>query len=170
MGDLRVRTTCATGQEARRLLGHNSGHTGTSVREVSGMHPGGVAKAQDDQRTLRAAHGQTGAQGASHRHASDDDVAGTRKGRLLRRMVERQRAGSHQQHEGGATWLNTRQNHGTSVDIQHRLRGVVWGGWFWIVFVLDKSAWWTLLAIVISGAQLKGSSFGIAATVQKAER
>ena len=47
---------------------------------------------------------------------------------------------------------------------------IVWGGWFWIVFVLDKSAWWTLLAIVISGAQLKGSSFGIAATVQKAER
>jgi hypothetical protein len=38
---------------------------------------------------------------------------------------------------------------------------IVWGGWFWIVFVLDKSAWWTLLAIVLSGAQLKGSSFGI---------
>ena len=40
---------------------------------------------------------------------------------------------------------------------------IVWGGWFWIVFVLDKSAWWTLLAIVIGGAQLKGSSFGIGA-------
>lgn len=30
----------------------------------------------------------------------------------------------------------------------------VWGGWFYIVFVLDRSAWWTLLAIVCSGSTI----------------
>jgi hypothetical protein len=41
----------------------------------------------------------------------------------------------------------------------HRDRGraaagpaAVWGGWFYIVFVLDRSAWWTLLAILCSSA------------------
>lgn len=36
---------------------------------------------------------------------------------------------------------------------------MVWGGWFWIVFVMDRSAWWTILAIALSSAQLKGHHF-----------
>jgi hypothetical protein len=36
---------------------------------------------------------------------------------------------------------------------------MVWGGWFWIVFVLNRSAWWTVLAIILSSSQLKLNNF-----------
>lgn len=39
---------------------------------------------------------------------------------------------------------------------------VVWGLFGWAVFVKGFSGWWMLAAIIISGCQIKPSSFGIA--------
>jgi hypothetical protein len=38
---------------------------------------------------------------------------------------------------------------------------IVWGLFGWAVFVQDRSPWWLLLALILSGAQLKPKSFGI---------
>ena len=38
---------------------------------------------------------------------------------------------------------------------------IVWGLFGWAVFWQGRSAWWFLLAVVVSGAQFKPKDFGI---------
>lgn len=38
---------------------------------------------------------------------------------------------------------------------------IVWGLFGWAVFVKDRSGWWVLVALMLSGAQLKPKHFGI---------
>jgi len=38
---------------------------------------------------------------------------------------------------------------------------LIWGGFFYIVFVFDGSAWWAALAVFMSSAQLKPKHFGL---------
>lgn len=40
---------------------------------------------------------------------------------------------------------------------------IVWGLFGWAVFWQGRSAWWMLLAVILSGAQLKPKHFGITA-------
>lgn len=40
-------------------------------------------------------------------------------------------------------------------------QGMVWYGFYHIVFVLGKSAWWVVLAIVLAGSQFKPPRFGL---------
>lgn len=39
--------------------------------------------------------------------------------------------------------------------------GIVWGMFGYAVFIQNRSNWWLLVAIIISGAQLKPRHFGI---------
>jgi hypothetical protein len=34
---------------------------------------------------------------------------------------------------------------------------VVWGGWWYAVMVMDRSAWWTLLALALSSMHVKST-------------
>jgi hypothetical protein len=38
---------------------------------------------------------------------------------------------------------------------------IVWGLFGWAVFVQDRSGWWVLVALFLSGAQLRPKHFGI---------
>jgi len=39
---------------------------------------------------------------------------------------------------------------------------IVWGLFGWAVFWQGRSGWWVLVALMLSGAQLKSKHFGIA--------
>lgn len=41
---------------------------------------------------------------------------------------------------------------------------IIWGIFGWAVFVKGYSGWWMVLAVIMSGAQLKPKHFGIQVT------
>ena len=47
---------------------------------------------------------------------------------------------------------------------------IVWGIFGYAVFIQDRSAWWIVVAIFISGCQLKPKWFGIAQQNEEAAR